>query len=88
MKMKTRYKYIHFVNALDADKNPSFMCYNNKNDSVLGWVEYYKPWKQYVFEGKGGCVFNISCLNDIANFMKQMKVDQAKGGKDAKDKNT
>ncbi len=70
--MKTRYKYIHFVDSLDSDKNPHYICYNNKTDAVLGWVEYCQPWKQYTFEGKKDCVFNASCLTDILDFMKQL----------------
>jgi hypothetical protein len=29
----------------------------------------YKPWGKYIFAPKSGCVFDHSCLTDIADFM-------------------
>lgn len=72
--MKTKYKYIHFekINENDADSDAEWDCKNNKSKCVLGIIEYYGRWKQYVFEAYGDCVFNVDCLNDIVDFMKQL----------------
>lgn len=70
--MRTKYKYIHFEKLLDAKSRTYWFCKNNKSKRGLGIVEYYKPWRQYVFEAYGDCVFNIDCLNDIVDFMKQL----------------
>ena len=74
--MKTKYKHIHFVEALSDDAQPDYLCYN-KSDEVLGWIEYYFPWRQYVFSTKAKeMVFSKSCLQDIEHFITQ--VEQSK----------
>lgn len=53
--MKTKYKFIYFERI--PDKN-GFYIKNNKLGAYLGVIGYYPPWRQYVFEGYEGCVFN------------------------------
>ena len=68
--MKTKYKFIHFKQL----ENSLWACNNNKSLDTLGYVEYYPRWKQYVFSTLSpDVVFNVSCLNDIADFIKQLK---------------
>lgn len=68
--MKTRYKYIQF--AMNEGIN-AWCCRNNKSGDVLGWVEYYKRWKQWIFSAEPGTVFSIDCLADIQEFMKGLE---------------
>lgn len=39
-----------------------------KDGAVLGEVRWYSPWRQYVFEPAPGCLFNRTCLGDLAEF--------------------
>lgn len=74
--MKTRYRHIHFdedYEQLDPI-NPTYICRNNKSDSILGTVGYYPPWRKYVFIGEEGAGFDTSCLTDIIDFIKQLKL--------------
>ena len=68
--MKTQYKHIHFVSLISPN---IWICRNNKTNEDLGAIKYYSPWKRHVFEGQDGCVFDINCLNDIIDFIKQLK---------------
>jgi len=71
--MKTRYKYIHFEEGPGPKAvYPSYYCWNNRNDHILGKVFFYRTWDKYVFEGGDGCVFSASCLEDIIDFLKQL----------------
>lgn len=70
--MKTRYKYIHFEELHLADGPLRYFCLNNKDGGELGYVEYYESWQTWVFSADHNCVFNSSCLRDIADFMKQL----------------
>lgn len=36
---------------------------------ALGTVEWYKPWKKYVFDPEIGAVFSSECLRDLADFL-------------------
>lgn len=66
-----KYKYIHFVEIeITSKKYRSYECRNNKSDDVLGWVSYYRPWKQNVFTAsKEWPIFNDICLLDIIDFL-------------------
>lgn len=78
--MKTRYKFIHFEMTY---LKSVWTCFNNKSKAALGIVEYYKPWKQWVFSAEDQIdVFSISCLEDILDFMKQLS-KEAINGKDS-----
>lgn len=74
--MKTRYKYIHFEEIPQGRGPNVWYCCNNvgiKTDSGLGRVEYYKPWKRFIF-GRTDyyAIFSHDCLLDIADFLKQL----------------
>lgn len=67
--MKTKYKYIHFEKARDL-----WECRDNKTRTGLGWLEFYEPWKQWVFTvAATSIVFSADCLADIQDFMKGLK---------------
>lgn len=68
--MKTSYKYIEFEPTLGHDDE--WKCVNKKAKTILGYVSFYEPWKQYVIEFLEDCVFNVSCLNNIAHFLRQL----------------
>jgi hypothetical protein len=79
MQLIKKYKFIQIVLAeqMHGDKvvpyiydgKPLYHILNNKNQGFLGWITYYKPWKQYVFTGTEKAVFNNACLKDIIDFM-------------------
>jgi hypothetical protein len=70
--MKTRYKYIHFEK--DIPTAEGWVIINNRSNAVLGYLAYYKPWKQYVFsQASENIVFNKSCLQEIIHFMDQLE---------------
>ena len=79
--MKTKYKHIYFEKyGLGSAPHPQrmiYLCRNNRTNSILGGVEYYPSWRKYVFEGKENAVFDISCLTDIIDFMKQIEQENA-----------
>ena len=70
--MKTKYKHIYFeklVTTADSPK-PIWLCCNNTTDEQLGQLEWYAPWRQYVFAaGSEIIVFSKSCLLDICHFI-------------------
>lgn len=72
--MKTKYRFIHFVEILNET---AWYCKNNESNEVVGSVKWYVPWKQWIFvkDIAGSCSFSfsISCLKDIIHFMEQLK---------------
>lgn len=78
--MKTRYKYIHFVEIPTSRKTSVWSCYNNRSGDELGQVRWYSRWRQYCYFPVAQAVYNVGCLNDIVHFITQLadqRVDAA-----------
>lgn len=54
-------------------------CYTiqAKDGSMLGIVEWYERWHQYVFDPEAGAVFSHDCLAELVRFIQE----QNKGSK-------
>lgn len=73
--MKTKYRYINFEQ--DTMDPQEWVLRNSRSKDILGFVSYYKPWKQYVIEfPHSDDVFNNQCLKDIADFLEQLNKSQ------------
>ncbi len=78
--MKTKFEYIHFVKVAEKPKTTVWECRHNEvidelydEDNVLGVVKWYGPWRQYCFSQIALMgVFNASCLDDIAEFIRSL----------------
>jgi len=72
--MKTKYKYLHFTEEppLPKRKTSEWRCSNHTNDDFLGTVFWYVPWRQYCFQIEGEIILNKGCLDDVADFIKQL----------------
>lgn len=71
--IKTKYQYIHFVKVDEKPKTSVWECRNNRSNDVLGVVQWYGPWRQYCFHPSVlQVVFNVGCLMDICDFIKQL----------------
>jgi len=79
--MKTEYKYIRFTWVMDKPKTSVWHCRNKRNEGILGTIEWYGPWRQYCFFPVSTTVFNVSCLSDINDFIRQLKVGSPVVGK-------
>jgi hypothetical protein len=71
--MKTEYQFIHFDLVEKKPKTNVYNVVNNKSGSILGKLGYYPQWRQYVIAPQGGTIFSMGCLNDIIDFVKQLK---------------
>lgn len=61
-------KYIYF----QARDEKIIEIRNKKSKTILGYVTYYKPWKQYIFsQADEGIIFSWDCLQDIVNYLKE-----------------
>ena len=76
--MKTQYQYIHFVKVSDKPKTSVWNCLTRQGDR-LGQVRWFGSWRQYCFfpSDELSTVFNVGCLNDIANFIVNLSAVKA-----------
>jgi len=67
------YKYIAMLYVDEKfEGKPVYRIINNKSKNQIGILSWYKPWKQYVFSSQPNCVFNISCLKDVLDFIENI----------------
>jgi len=72
--LKTQYKYINFAKAEDNPK--TWICRNNKSGTELGHVDWYFAWRQWCYFPTCPAIYSDGCLNDIINFIKQLKAEE------------
>jgi len=65
-----RYKYIEFHGE---PQNRIYGCINTKQQSLLGFVRYYKQWRQWTFWPSNlGLVLSAGCCRDLADFLEKV----------------
>jgi len=67
--MKKRYKFITIQDFSELHGKPMFEIINNKSGDMLGTIEYYPRWRQYVCYFEESAVFNTECLLNIIDFI-------------------
>lgn len=78
LKIKTEYKFIRFKWVEDKPKTSVWLCLNNNSDSGLGVVRWETRWRQYCYFPLGTTLYSAGCLNDIADFINQLKAERKK----------
>lgn len=72
--MKTKYKFIYFKQMIEPG---CWECLNNKRNDTLGYLKYYKVWKEYILKSEDFVFFSASCLDDISHFLKQLNAERS-----------
>jgi hypothetical protein len=73
MPLKVEYDFIRFVEQPNVGKKTRiFLVENTQHGSLLGWIHWYGPWRQYCFLPQDNTIFSIGCLQDIQDFIKQL----------------
>lgn len=67
------YKYIYFLKVADKPKTSVWHCRSQSSNALLGEVKWYGPWRQYCFFPEANTVFNVTCHEDINNFIGQLR---------------
>ena len=65
--MSATYKYIT-IEESDGD----YHVRNRKSGSLLGMIEWYPSWRQWVFVTESSALWSWDCLRDISEFMRQL----------------
>ncbi len=66
--MKTKYKFIEFVEGIKGE----WTCWNSKSGDYLGLVSFNKKWKEFELAFEPNIVFTVDCLVDAAAFISQL----------------
>lgn len=62
-------KYIEFDEVMPAPGGV-WVIRNKKTDSIIGYIEWYDRWRQYVTKFNNDSVWSHECLTDISKFLR------------------
>jgi len=63
--------YIKFEPIAGTEK--AYLIKNLKGGQLLGSVEWYSPWRQWIFASLEDSVWSDSCLEEVQVFMRGLK---------------
>jgi len=70
--MKTEYKYLQFSELISTGKTSKWSCQTKNGCHSLGNIKWYGAWRQYCYFPVVQAVYSAGCLDDIADFLKQL----------------
>lgn len=53
-----------------------YKVWSTANNSFLGDVKWYSPWRRYVFYPANGVLFDAACLKDITNHLVELMANR------------
>jgi len=67
-------KYLEFrFFAYSQTKVTSIWDVLSKNNKIcLGWIKWHSSWRCYAFSPAKDTIFNVSCMQDIVNFINKL----------------
>lgn len=71
--------YIEFKVLEQKTKTAVYEVKSIHRNISLGVIKWYCPWRQYCFFPISDTIWNIGCLNEIINFIKELKKLRAAG---------
>lgn len=66
-------KYIKIIETETNMKTKVWCIINKKYKETLGIIYYYAPWRKYVFKPGTDTVWDCKCLEEIINFIEEIK---------------
>lgn len=61
-----------------GDKTNQYTVVNIHNDGLVGIIKWHGAWRQYCFFPENDCVFSVSCLSYIVDYINKLMKDRRK----------
>jgi hypothetical protein len=65
-------KYLIFKVTEEKPKTNVITIINRSSGDVLATIEWYGPWRQYVFSSDYSIVWNTKCLSDVISVINEL----------------
>lgn len=69
--MTTKYLEIKDISFIGC--RSKYVVSNKKSNTIIGFIEYYAPWRQYVYAPSSDTIYSAGCLYDIQKFIEGIK---------------
>lgn len=71
-------KYLRFEIEAEKPKTKVIGIYSKSSGNRLGFIEWYSPWRQYIFEAEYAIIWNYTCLQDVVSVINQLMAERKK----------
>jgi hypothetical protein len=71
-------EYLRFVEFEKKEKTKVIAVINKHHEEVLGMIKWFSRWRQYCFFPNTETVWNINCLNDVNEVIKNLMNERKK----------
>jgi len=74
MKVVKQNKYIRIIEVPEPrhKDSESHLIFNKSSSDVIGWLEYYPKWRQYVFSSGDNIIWNNTCLETVIELLNEL----------------
>ncbi len=69
-------KYIYFDLVEEKAKTQVWDVVNKSTEEPLACIEWYFPWRQYIFIPEPSTEYNDGCLEAIIKFLKRLNIEK------------
>lgn len=66
------YKYITMILAERKPKTDVYAVMTKDNETELGIIKWYAPWRQYCFIPDDNTIYSRGCITDINDFIERL----------------
>ncbi len=63
---------MHFLKFVGVTGVPGKFYVENLKGECLGFIEFYDPWKVWVFESHSDSFYDVNCLGQIQRKLKEL----------------
>lgn len=68
--------FVKFVEVPNPGKKTKRWTISTIEGLAIGWIEFWSPWRKYVWSMVPGSIFDISCTVEVVEFLKQHANDR------------
>jgi len=77
MKVIKQTQYLIFEDMEVKKRKTKLIAVRNENsDDIIGYIEWYGPWRQYCFFPEYETIWNMTCLNDVNQLIQKLMQDR------------
>jgi hypothetical protein len=74
--LSKRTRYLWFREVAKPGRKTRFVgVVSISSGDVLGVIEWYGAWRQYIFEAAPDTVWNIDCLREVETVLSELNAD-------------
>jgi hypothetical protein len=74
-------QYLCFVEFEKKEKTKVIAVMNKHHEEIIGMIKWFSRWRQYCFFPSTETVWNINCLNDVNEVIKNLMDERKKKSK-------